>query len=66
MNAPSHKNDGMGSLSYPDNTVRFRLWAPYAALVDVILDHPVSGTTFALAKEPGTPNWSADDIFRPP
>jgi 1,4-alpha-glucan branching enzyme len=65
MSAPSHKNDGMGSLSYPDNTVRFRLWAPFAALVDVILDHPVPGTTFALAKEPGTPNWSADGIPAP-
>jgi 1,4-alpha-glucan branching enzyme len=65
MSEPSHENDGMGSLSYPDNTVRFRLWAPYAALVDVVLDHPVPGTTFALANEPGTPNWSAAGIPAP-
>jgi 1,4-alpha-glucan branching enzyme len=65
MSAPSQKNDGMGSLSYPDSTVRFRLWAPHAALVEVILDHPAPGTTFALANEPGTPNWSADGIPAP-
>lgn len=62
MSAPSHKNDGMGSLYYPDGTVRFRLWAPHAAQVEVILDHPAPGTTFTLANEPGTPNWSADGI----
>jgi 1,4-alpha-glucan branching enzyme len=65
MSAPSHKNDGMGSLSYPDNTARFRVWAPNAALVEVILDHPIPGTNFALANEPGTPNWSADGIPAP-
>jgi 1,4-alpha-glucan branching enzyme len=65
MSAPSHKNDGMGSLSYPDKTVRFRVWAHFASLVEVILDHPVPGTTFALANEPGTPNWSADGIPAP-
>jgi 1,4-alpha-glucan branching enzyme len=62
MNAPSQRNDGMGSLLYRDNTARFRLWAPFASGVQVILDHPVAGTTFTLAKEPGTPNWSADGI----
>lgn len=62
MNAPSQKNDGMGSLLYPDNTARFRLWAPFASGVKVILDHPAAGTTFALANEHGTPNWSADGI----
>jgi len=62
MNAPSQKNDGMGSLLYPDNTVRFRVWAPFASGVQVILDHPHPGTTYALANEPGTPNWSADGI----
>ena len=65
MSAPSHKNDGMGSLSYPDKTVRFRVWAHFASLVEVILDHPIPGTTFALANEPGTPNWSADGIPAP-
>lgn len=62
MNAPSQKNDGMGSLLYPDNTARFRVWAPFASGAQVILDHPVPGTTYALANEPGTPNWSADGI----
>ena len=62
MNVPSQKHDGMGSLLYPDNTARFRLWAPFASDVQVILDHPLPGTTFALGNEPGTPNWSADGI----
>lgn len=62
MNAPSHKNDGMGSLLYADGTARFRLWAPHAAKVELILDHPAPSTIFSLANEPGTPNWSADNI----
>jgi 1,4-alpha-glucan branching enzyme len=62
MNAPSTSNDGMGSLLYPDGTARFRLWTPFAAKVEVILDHPAPGTTFPLENEPGTPNWSADGI----
>ena len=62
MNAPSQKNDGMGSRLYSDNTSRFRLWAPFASDVQVILDHPLPDTTYALANEPGTPNWSADGI----
>ena len=67
MNAPSQKNDGMGSLYYSgDGTARFRVWAPFAAQIDVILDHPVANTTFALANEAGTPNWSADGIPAPP
>jgi 1,4-alpha-glucan branching enzyme len=65
MGAPSHQNDGMGSLRFADGTVRFRLWAPNATQVEVILDHPALGTTFALANEPGTPNWSADGIPAP-
>jgi hypothetical protein len=67
VNAPSTKNDGMGSLYYSgDGTARFRVWAPFAAQVDVILDHPVANTIFALAHEAGTPNWSADGIPAPP
>jgi 1,4-alpha-glucan branching enzyme len=62
MNAPSQNNDGMGSLLYPDGTVRFRVWAPFASDVKVILDHPVWPTSVTLANEPGTPNWSADGI----
>ena len=62
MTAPSQRNDGMGSLLSSDGTARFRVWAPFAAQIDVILDHPAAGTTIALANEPGTPNWSADEI----
>lgn len=63
MTAPSQKQDGMGSLHYPDNTARFRVWAPFASGVNVVLFDPGPGTTtVALANEPGTPNWSADGI----
>src|SRR5229473_4831677 len=63
MTAPSQKQDGMGSLLYPDNTVRFRVWAPFASSADVVLFDPGPGTTtVALANEPGTRNWSADGI----
>ena len=53
-NAPGHNVQ----LAYPGiadvieterQNVRFRLWAPHAAQVEVILDHPVPGTTFTLA-----------------
>ena len=41
MNAPSQKHDGMGSLYYSgDDTARFRVWAPFAPGVDVVLDPP--------------------------
>jgi 1,4-alpha-glucan branching enzyme len=40
MSAPSQRNDGMGSLLYPDGTARFRVWAPHAARVELVLDHP--------------------------
>ncbi len=63
MNAPSQNQDGMGSLLYPGNTARFRVWAPFASSVNVVLFDPGPGTTtIALANEPGTPNWSADGI----
>ena len=62
MNAPAGKNDGMGSLLYSDGTARFRMWAPHAAEVQVVLDHPGPGTAFTLANEPGTPNWSVDGV----
>ena len=63
MTASSQKQDGMGSLHYPDNTARFRVWAPFASGVNVVLFDPGPGTTtVALANEPGTPNWSADGI----
>lgn len=67
MNAPSQKQDGMGSLLYPDGTVRFRVWAPFASGAQVVLwDAAEASTTFALANEPGTPNWSADGIKATP
>jgi 1,4-alpha-glucan branching enzyme len=63
MNAPSQNQDGMGSLLYSDGTARFRLWAPSASGVDVVLwDAAGAITTYALANENGTPNWSADGI----
>jgi 1,4-alpha-glucan branching enzyme len=62
MKAPSAKNDGMGSLLYADGTARFRVWAPFAQQVDVIVDNPAANTTFTLASEAGTNNWSADGI----
>lgn len=35
----------MGSLYYSgDGTSRFRVWAPFAAQIDVILDHPIANT----------------------
>jgi hypothetical protein len=45
MTAPSQKQDGMGSLHYPDNTARFRVWAPFASGVNVVLFDPGPGTT---------------------
>ena len=67
MGAPSQKLDGMGSLyDASDKTSRFRVWAPFAAKIEVILDYPAANTVVALANEPGTPNWSADGIPAPP
>ncbi|SNS41069.1 1,4-alpha-glucan branching enzyme [Granulicella rosea] len=63
MNAPSQKQDGMGSLLYPDGTARFRVWAPSASGIDVVLWNAVGASkSYPLANEIGTPNWSADGI----
>lgn len=63
MNAPSQRQDGMGSFLYPDGTVRFRVWAPFASGVQVVLwDSAQASATFELKNEVGTPNWSADGI----
>ena len=60
MRAPSPSNDGMGSL-LTDGTCRFRVWAPNASLVQVFGDFS-NGQPIPLASEPGTGNWSADQI----
>jgi 1,4-alpha-glucan branching enzyme len=60
MRAPSPNNDGMGSLLYADGTARFRVWAPNASRVQLVGDF--TGNALDLALEPGTGNWSADQI----
>jgi 1,4-alpha-glucan branching enzyme len=60
MRAPSPANDGMGSL-LSNGTCRFRVWAPNAKLVQVFGDFS-NGQPIDLALEPGTRNWSADQI----
>jgi 1,4-alpha-glucan branching enzyme len=60
MRAPSPENDGMGSL-LTGGTCRFRVWAPNAQRVQVFGDFS-GGTAIDLAPEPGTGNWSADQI----
>ncbi|MGA9060716.1 MAG: alpha-amylase family glycosyl hydrolase [Terracidiphilus sp.] len=65
MRAPAPNNDGMGSL--PGSAgCRFRVWSPNANAVQVILNDAATGPTFNLASEPGTGNWSADQIPAPP
>ena len=59
MRAPSPANDGMGSL-LTGNTCRFRVWVPNAQLVQVVGDF--TPAPIDLAPEPGTGNWSADQI----
>lgn len=59
--APSPVNDGMGSL-LSGGLCRFRVWAPNAAAVQVVLDDPQKGKRYDLAAEPETGNWSADGI----
>lgn len=64
MRSPSPNNDGMGSILYADGTARFRVWAPNASRVQLFGDFtggsPVGALDLAL--EPGTGNWSADQI----
>ena len=64
MRAPAPNNDGMGSLP-SDQGCRFRVWAPNAQKVQVILNDAQNGPAFDLAPEPGTGNWSADQIDAP-
>jgi 1,4-alpha-glucan branching enzyme len=60
MRAPAPANDGMGS-QLTNGTCRFRVWAPNAQRVQVFGDFS-GGTPIDLASEPGTGNWSADQI----
>jgi 1,4-alpha-glucan branching enzyme len=64
MRAPSPNNDGMGSLLYADGTARFRVWAPNASRVQLFGDFTggLAANALDLAPEPGTGNWSADQI----
>jgi 1,4-alpha-glucan branching enzyme len=61
MRAPSPNDDGMGSLLI-GGTCRFRVWAPNASRVQVVLNAPATGPTFDLASEGSSGNWSADGI----
>ena len=65
MRAPAPNNDGMGSLPSGQGC-RFRVWTPNARRVQVILNDAQHGPAFDLASEPGTGNWSADQIPAPP
>lgn len=60
MRAPAPANDGMGML-LANGTCRFRVWAPNASLVQVVLGSP-SATPINLAPEGSSGNWSADQI----
>jgi 1,4-alpha-glucan branching enzyme len=51
----------MGSLLTPAGC-RFRVWAPNASRVQVVLDNIANPPAFDLGPEPGTGNWSADQV----
>jgi 1,4-alpha-glucan branching enzyme len=61
MRTPSPSNDGMGSLLGPAGC-RFRVWAPNARSVQVVFNDISNLPAFALGSEPGTGNWSADQV----
>jgi len=61
MRVPAPLNDGMGSLLEPTGC-RFRLWAPNASRVQVVLDNIHNAPAFDLGPEPGAGNWSADQV----
>jgi len=65
MRAPAPENDGMGSL-FAGNGCRFRLWAPNARRVQLVLGNASNQPAGDLAAEPGTGNWSADHVEAPP
>jgi 1,4-alpha-glucan branching enzyme len=64
MRAPSPNLDGMGSLLYANSTARFRVWAPNSSRVQLFGDFTggLPANALDLAPEPGTGNWSADQI----
>ncbi len=61
MRVPAPLNDGMGSL-LESTGCRFRVWAPNASRVQVVLDNISNAPAFDLGPEPGTGNWSADQV----
>ena len=61
MRVPSPLKDGMGSLLTPAGC-RFRVWAPNASRVQVVFDNIANPPAFDLGPEPGTGNWSADQV----
>ncbi len=64
MRAPAPENDGMGSL-LTGQGCRFRVWAPNASRVQLVLDALDTPPAGDLAPEPGTGNWSADQVNVP-
>jgi 1,4-alpha-glucan branching enzyme len=54
----------MGSLLTASGC-RFRVWAPNASRVQVVLDNIGNPPGFDLGAEPGTGNWSADEVNIP-
>jgi 1,4-alpha-glucan branching enzyme len=61
MRVPAPLNDGMGSLLEATGC-RFRVWAPNASRVQVVLDSITNPAAFDLGAEQGTGNWSADQV----
>ncbi len=64
MRAPAPVNDGMGSLLTGEGC-RFRVWAPNAQRVQLVLNAAADAPAGDLALEPGTGNWSADQVNAP-
>jgi 1,4-alpha-glucan branching enzyme len=61
VRVPAPLNDGMGSLPGPEGC-RFRVWTPNASRVQIVLDSISNAPAFDLGAEPGTGNWSADQV----
>lgn len=64
MRAPAPENDGMGSL-LTGRGCRFRVWAPNAQRVQLVFEDINNMPACDLAAEPGTGNWSADQVNAP-
>lgn len=65
MRAPAPENDGMGSLPTGQGC-RFRVWAPNARRVQLVMNAINNPPAGDLGAEPGTGNWSADQVNAPP